>query len=106
MKIQGKKVAVTGGAGFIGSHLVDELVKHENQVVVVDNFATGSRANLSSHNGSSLVQIIEGDVCNRELLENAFQGVDVVFHLATHCVRLSLTDPWTNHHVNATGTLT
>ncbi len=101
MRMQNLKVAVTGGAGFIGSHLSDQLAVN-NSVVVIDNFATGKKENLAS---SPQIKILEGDVRDTQTLEKAFEGIDVVFHLATHCVRLSLSDPRTNHEVNATGTL-
>ncbi|MBI5139592.1 GDP-mannose 4,6-dehydratase [Candidatus Nomurabacteria bacterium] len=99
MKINKLNVAVTGGAGFIGSHLVDKLCG-SNNVFVIDNFATGKRENLPAN-----VQILEGDVRDLQFLTKALRGVDVVFHLATHCVRLSLGEPGINHEVNATGTL-
>lgn len=106
MKIQGLKIAVTGGAGFIGSHLVDQLVERGNQVVVVDDFSVGTLENLSRHAGAGAsAEIVRGDVRELATLEAAFAGMDAVFHLATNCVRLSLTDPKTNHDVNATGTL-
>jgi UDP-glucose 4-epimerase len=99
-------VAVTGGAGFIGSHLVDALAALGKRVIVFDNFSTGNRANLSAHaHNQDRVRVIEGDVRNEQSLMGALAGVDYVFHLATHCVRRSLTDPQTNHEVNATGTL-
>lgn len=98
-------VAVTGGAGFIGSHLVDVLVSLGKRVIVVDNFATGTRENLARHAKSDRVTVIEADVRDHDALRAAFAGAEYVFHLATHCVRLSLVDPHTNHEVNATGTL-
>ncbi len=104
-KLQGQRVAVTGGAGFIGSHLVDKLLELGKEVVVFDNFATGRRENLSQHLGNSNLTILDGDVRDLPTLQDAFRGIDVVFHLATHCVRLSLVDPATNHDVNSTGTL-
>ncbi len=105
LTLKGKRVAVTGGAGFIGSHLVDLLLSLGKEVVVFDNFATGSRKNLESHQSNKRLTIVDGDVRDVPSLERAFAKVDVVFHLATHCVRLSLVDPVTNHEVNATGTL-
>jgi UDP-glucose 4-epimerase len=103
MDLTGKKIAVTGGAGFIGSHLVDLLIQKGAAVTVVDNFATGSMENLSS--SAKGVRVIEGDVRDLPLLEKTFAGQDMVFHLATHCVRLSLSEPLINHEVNATGTM-
>ncbi|MBI1861512.1 MAG: SDR family NAD(P)-dependent oxidoreductase [Deltaproteobacteria bacterium] len=104
-KFRFQRVAVTGGAGFIGSHLVDHLVSLGCEVTVIDNFSSGDRKNLEQHKNNPKVRVFEGDVRNLKLVEKAFTGIDLVFHLATHCVRLSLTDPLTNHDVNATGTL-
>jgi UDP-glucose 4-epimerase len=103
MKLDRQKIAVTGGAGFIGSHLVDRLVSRGCAVTVFDNFATGSRENLRHH--GDRVTVIEADVRDPAALAQAFTGCRLVFHLATHCVRLSLSEPRTNHEVNATGTL-
>jgi len=100
-----KRVAVTGGAGFIGSHLVDQLVEAGKEVVVIDDFSSGSRENLKAHYKNPVVKILEGDVRHLPSLERAFREVDIVYHLATHCVRLSLTEPQVNHEINATGTL-
>ena len=104
-ELLGKRIAVTGGAGFIGSHLVDKLLDQGKEVVVFDDFSSGARENLEHHRKDPRVTVLEGDVRDRVALERAFRGVDLVFHLATVCVRLSLTDPVTNHEVNATGTL-
>ncbi len=105
MPLKAKKIVVTGGAGFIGSHLVDQLLALKNEVTVIDNFASGNRRNLVQHDGNPYFKLVEGDVRDLPLVKNAFHGADYVFHLATHCVRLSLTEPLTNHEVNATGTL-
>ncbi len=105
INLKARRIAVIGGAGFIGSHLVDKVVALGKQVTVFDNFSTGSRTNLVAHEDNSNVQIIEGDVRDPKALNQALCGVDYVFHLATHCVRRSLTDPQTNHDVNSTGTL-
>jgi UDP-glucose 4-epimerase len=104
-KVENLNVIVTGGAGFIGSHLVDQLVARGNRVTVLDDFSSGEMANLSAHAGSERVRVVRGDVRRPADVEGAFQGAELVFHLATNCVRLSLTDPLTNHEVNASGTL-
>jgi UDP-glucose 4-epimerase len=72
---------VTGGAGFIGSHLVDALVKPENPVRVVDNLSTGSLANLERARGQ--VELLEGDLHDLALVRRACKGIDIVFHLAS-----------------------
>ena len=75
------KSLVTGGAGFIGSNLVDQLVKKKHKVIVLDNFDTGRRSNLS-HQVKKNVKIIKVDVSSNKYLDRYFKGVDYVFHLA------------------------
>lgn len=104
MKLAGKTILVTGGAGFIGSHLVDALA--DCQVRVLDNFTTGRPQNLAHHEGSQNVEIIRGDICDDLAVSRAMDGVEVVFHLACRGVRHSIGHPQENHEVNATGTLT
>ena len=104
MKIQGMKVLVTGGAGFIGSNLVDELI-NDNHVVILDNFSSGKRENIEHHIGRDNVEIVAGDIRDRGLLSRVTKGIDVIYHLAVQCLRVSINDPQTNHEVNATGTL-
>jgi len=77
-----KKIAVvTGGAGFIGSNLVDRLVQKGHKVIVLDNFSTGRKSNLSRHNKKS-VKIIKIDISENKKLDRYFKGVHYVFHLA------------------------
>ena len=85
-----KTVAVVGGAGFIGSHLVDQLVETDvARVVVVDNFSRGCRANLAAAVRDPRVAIVEGDIQHPDVLHAALSGCDTVFHLAAlwllHC---------------------
>jgi UDP-glucose 4-epimerase len=95
---------VTGGAGFVGSHLVDALVERGASVRVLDNFATGQWANTGRFGDA--VQIVEGDLRDAETVHEAMTGVDVVFHLAAlPSVTRSVEQPATSHDVNATGTL-
>lgn len=75
-----KKVLVTGGAGFIGSHLVDQLVDSGHTVTVIDNFSTGRSQNLDHQKGN--IQLVETDITNFDAIFPYFQGKDVVFHLA------------------------
>ena len=75
------RVLITGGAGFIGSHLVDRHVENGDEVVVVDDLSTGSRANLDGHDPSR-VRLIVGRVEDAETLDPAFEGVELVYHLA------------------------
>ena len=73
---------VTGGAGFIGSHLVDALIARGRRVRVVDNFASGHRRNLAQHEGGAAVEIVAADVADTAALLEAARGVERVFHLA------------------------
>jgi UDP-glucose 4-epimerase len=103
MQLGGKLVVVTGGAGFIGSHLVDAL--GDCKIRVLDDFSTGKVDNLAGHRDSSRVELIRGDVRDPAVVARAMRGVDVVFHLACRGVRHSIGSPLENHEVNATGTL-
>ena len=95
---------VTGGAGFIGSNLVAELVMRGERVRVLDNFSTGHRSNLRQFEGQ--IEIIEGDIRDYDLVCQAVQGVDFVLHQAALAsVPGSIHDPLTSHEVNVTGTL-
>ena len=95
---------VTGGAGFIGSHLVDELLRRGHRVRVLDNFATGRRENLIGV--ADNIELVEGDVQSYERVHNAARGVDYVIHeAALPSVPRSIQDPLTTHQVNTTGTL-
>jgi nucleoside-diphosphate-sugar epimerase len=96
------KILVTGGAGFIGSNLVRSLRERGDDVVVLDNFATGSRDNLRDLD----VKVVEGELRSYERVHNAVRGVEVVFHLgALGSVPRSVQDPLTSSAVNIEGTL-
>jgi len=101
----GARILVTGGAGFIGSHLVDRLVADGRAVTVLDDFSTGERANLSDAATTGDVRVVAGSILDREAVAAAMEGCDRVFHLAVQCVRRSLGRPIDNHDANATGTL-
>lgn len=75
------KSLVTGGSGFIGSNLVDELVRLGHHVTVLDNFSTGRRSNLSHHKKQN-VKIVKIDLSKEQKIDNYFKGIDYVFHLA------------------------
>jgi len=95
---------VTGGAGFIGSHLVRRLLQSGASVRVLDNFSSGSRINLEGLTGA--LELITGDVRDPVIVQRAVEGVDVVFHqAAVPSVPRSIADPRTTLDVNVTGTL-
>jgi len=95
---------VTGGAGFIGSHLVEHLLAGGARVRVLDNFSTGRRENLAPF--LDRIELLEGDITDLETCRVAAEGVDVVFHQAAlPSVPRSIEDPVRSHEVNATGTL-
>ena len=74
------KYLVTGGAGFIGSHIATALVERGDEVRVLDNLSSGSRLNLAHLSGD--VELVEGDLLNAEEVERAVEDVDVIFHEA------------------------
>jgi len=95
---------VTGGAGFIGSHLVEALVRLGHTVRVVDNLSTGDEANLAPVADS--IDFIVGDLCDPIVAERAVDGTEIVFHLAAlPSVPRSLKDPWGSHDANVNATV-
>ena len=104
MASSSERALVTGGAGFIGSNLVERLLEDGHEVRVLDNFATGRRENLMGL--ADDVDIVEGDVQSYERAFNAVRGCDVVFHQAAlPSVPRSIQDPLTSSSVSVTGTL-
>lgn len=102
--LKGKKILVTGGCGFIGSHIVDRLLKEEANVVVLDNLETGKIENIS-HNLKK-IKFIQKDFMDENALEEAFDGVEYISHQAAlRSVPKSVENPYAYHHVNVTGTL-
>ena len=100
----GRRILVTGGGGFIGSHLVRALLARGDQVRVIDNFSTGNRANLGGLEDD--VEVIEGELRSYERVHNAMRGVELVFHQgALPSVPRSVQDPLTTSAVNVEGTL-
>ena len=95
---------VTGGAGFIGSHLVEEILRRGDKVRVLDNFSTGKREHLDLF--AEQIERIEGDIRSYHIVREAVQGVDYVLHQgALPSVPRSINDPITTNEVNVTGTL-
>jgi nucleoside-diphosphate-sugar epimerase len=101
--VRGRRVLVTGGAGFIGSHLVDALVREGAAVRVLDDLSTGRRENLVT--SAKAIDLVEGDVRNLETVRSVCRGTEVVFHLAAvGSVPRSMEDPATSIAVNVSGT--
>lgn len=96
---------VTGGAGFIGGHLVEHLLAQGRAVTVLDDFSSGTPRNLDDARRMGDLRVVEGSILDENALADAMAGCDRVFHLAVRCVRRSLGQPVDNHHVNATGSL-
>jgi UDP-glucose 4-epimerase len=99
------RALVTGGAGFIGSHIVERLLQDGASVRVLDNFSSGKRENLETFQGD--LEILEGDLRDAEVIKAAVRDVDLVFHLAAFIsVPQSMIDPETCFAVNVSGTVT
>jgi len=97
------RALVTGGAGFIGSHLVDRLLADDHEVRVLDDFSTGKESNLPA---DPRLEVIRGDVASIQTVASAMKGVDWVFHeAAVASVPKTLDDPLGTHRVNYFGTL-
>ena len=104
-KIINKKILITGGAGFIGSNLCSYFLEN-NEVVCLDNFSTGYRHNIEQHLSNPKFRLIEGDIRDFEVCENAVLGVDFVLHQAAlGSVPRSINDPITSNEVNIVGFL-
>ncbi|WP_293899109.1 SDR family oxidoreductase [Sphingobacterium sp. UBA5670] len=100
------KILITGGAGFIGSNLVEHFLGKGNQVVVLDNFSTGHLYNLTQYSNNPYFTLIEGDIRNVADCQKAVEGVDYVLHQAAlGSVPRSIKDPQTSNEVNVTGFL-
>jgi UDP-glucose 4-epimerase len=100
------KYLVTGGAGFIGSNIVSELLKQGQQVVVLDNFATGKRENILPLMKNANLTMIEGDLRSFHIVRSAVKGVDYILHQgALPSVPRSINDPITSNDVNILGML-
>lgn len=95
---------VTGGAGFIGSNIVEELVRRNEKVRVLDNFITGKRENIEPF--LNRIELIEGDIRDKRILKKVLRGVDYVSHQAAlRSVPKSVDDPFTTNDINVSGTL-
>jgi len=99
------KVLVTGGAGFIGSHLSERLAKDGNQVIVVDNLSTGTLENIAGLKGKAGFEFVKGNICDAKLILSLVQRCDAIFHLAAAVgVQLIADDPVHTVETNIAGT--
>ncbi len=100
------KAVVTGGAGFIGSHIAEELSKRGYQVTIIDNLSTGNLSNIESILRSRNAEFVQGSIVDLPVLRKLFSGTDYVFHQAAiPSVPRSIKNPKASHNINATGTL-
>jgi UDP-glucose 4-epimerase len=99
------KVLVTGGAGFIGSHLIERLLKDGHEVAAIDNLSTGSLKNIDNYRENSGFQFVKGDIRNAEIMEPLVEHCDMIFHLAAAVgVKLIAEDPVLTIETNIGGT--
>lgn len=99
-----KRALVTGGAGFIGSHLVGELLKSGLEVVSIDNYATGKEKNIELFLSDPLFREANCDITDYDRLKPCFEGIDIVFHNAASKKTICLNDPRRDLEINAKGT--
>lgn len=105
MDIVGKRLIVIGGAGLIGSHIVDQLVAEPvSEIIVYDNFVRGTRENLARAIASPRVRLVEASMTDRDTLRRAMEGVDGVFVLSSLWLGECVSDPGSAWHVNVMGT--
>jgi len=106
MILKNKNVLVTGGAGFIGSNLCEDLLKNGNNVICLDNFSTGKMKNIEQLLSNNRFQLIKGDIRDLKVCMNATKNIEVVFHQAAlGSVPRSINDPITSNDVNISGFL-
>lgn len=100
------KTIITGGAGFIGSHLAELLLKEGHSVLVLDNFSNGRKENLAHLSGNRRLKIVKIDICDFDKIKRYFNGIDWVFHLAALAdIVPSIVRPFEYHRNNADGTI-
>lgn len=103
--LKGKRTLVTGGAGFIGSHLIEKLLEQDNEVICFDDLSSGSIENVEIFANRPNYKFIQGDILNKELLNSVTRGIDYVFHYAAIVgVRRTLENPLLTLRVNIEGT--
>ena len=106
MSLKNKKVLVTGGAGFIGSHLVEKLLKLDNEVKVLDNLSSGKLENLNFAKNNKNFQFIKGDIRDFDLIKRTLKNIEIIFHqCGIPNVQKSIENPIEFNDVNVNGTL-
>jgi len=104
VNITEQKILITGGAGFIGSHIVDELIKRKNELIVLDNLSSSNIKNIENHLSKDNFRFVKGDVRDVDLLNSLLKDVDIVFHYAANPdVRLSVERPEIDFEINVKG---
>jgi UDP-glucose 4-epimerase len=103
--MKNKRVLITGGAGLVGSHIADLLVKEEvAEIIILDNYTRGRQENLAWAAANGPLVMVEGDICDRQLLADIMQGVDLVFHQAAIRITQCAQEPRLALEVLADGT--
>lgn len=106
MILENKKILITGGAGFIGSNLVERFLNQDNKIICLDNFSTGKQKNIEEFLSNSSFSLIKGDIRNLDVCKQAVTNVDIVLHQAAlGSVPRSINDPITTNEVNIGGFL-
>jgi UDP-glucose 4-epimerase len=103
IELKGNKFLVTGGAGFIGSHLVEEILNQGKKVVCIDNFVSGKYENIEPFKGNRDFELVTADICDFSSIDKHFEGVDVVFHEAASKCTVCRVNPMLDLQVNAMG---
>src|SRR5271169_263138 len=103
--LKANRVLITGGAGLVGSHIADLLVRENSpEIIVLDNFVRGRRENIASASANGNIRIVEGDIRDTQLLHEVMQGVDLVFHQAAIRITQCAEEPRLALEVLADGT--
>ncbi len=103
--IEGSQILITGGAGFVGSHVADHLLaRGAKRVVAIDNLVRGSRANVEAAKATGRFELVEGDIRDRALVDRLTEGCDYVFHLAALRITACAANPREGHEVMMDGT--
>ncbi len=103
--LRNKNIVVTGGAGFLGSHLVRLLLENGNKVTILDDFSHGKELHLKEVNNNPNLKVIKGDITNIDIVRQAFENCHIVFHLAVLDLRQSIKEPQRVNDVIVNGTL-